>query len=95
MCVCVCVFTNCKLHDIVFNINKHVSCLIKNAYILQFFIYYFFYLLDCVLQIFSPLYWTLLQLLHDMVFHLFLTYIYIFFVFIQILEKLYENFIML
>jgi len=48
------------------------KCIYPSIYYL-FIIIIFFYLLDCVLLIFSPLYWTLLQLLHDMVFHLFLT----------------------
>ena len=37
----VCVFTNWKLYNIAAHIDRHVSCLLKNVNIIQFFFYTF------------------------------------------------------
>ena len=58
-----------KLHDIVTNIDKHVSYLLKNANLVlinknvNIFQQFFLYIPYCVIKIFFFLCWTLFQLL--------------------------------
>ena len=58
-----------KLHDIVTNIDKHVSYLLKNANLVlinknvNIFQQFFLYIPNCVIKIFFFLCWTLFQLL--------------------------------
>lgn len=58
-----------KLHNIVTNIDKHVSYLLKNANLIlinknaNIFQQLFLYIPNCVIKIFFFLCWTLFQLL--------------------------------
>ena len=59
----VCVFTNWKLYNIAAHIDRHVSCLLKNVNIIQFF--FFIPSWFCIIEViyFFPFCWTLFQLL--------------------------------
>ena len=50
------VFTNLKLHDIVANIDRHVSCLLKKCTYPSIFFFFFFFKFLIVLLNFFPLF---------------------------------------